>query len=340
VYPLGSAIPRRLGRAGLITILLACAPSVSFAEDGERGPSVANGSDPSAIDEPAFPGTTLREGVRIWTGSYFVPPTDFGQVDLSLARPELRVRFRLPVNGVANIQLTGDFRPSFYDTSGSGRLFEDCAACPSPDDLYSTTLALKGGFLLNRDRYLMFEDEQWALLAGVYTRARFEPGAFEESVTPGFSFGIGYRLPGRLRVAIAGRLERALDGDGVKIGPSGYFRWDPAPKWRLRMRGLGLQLEYRILPRLELFATGFRSSNRFRMKDRAGIGSGPTFRDRQFVVGGGFVVKILRELRFTAESGAVVDRRVSFKTRSDGTLDSNNAGETLPYFSFRFELRP
>jgi hypothetical protein len=336
----GTASLRRLGRAATIGLLLAFVPGAGFADDQTRNPSVANGTDPSVIDEPAFPGERLRDGVRIWTGSYFVPSTDFGQADLGLARPELRVRLRVPVNGVASLQLTGEFKPSFYDTSGSGRLFEDCADCPSPGDLYSTAVALKGGLLLNKNRHFLLEDEQWALLSGVYVRARFEPGAFEESVSPGFSLGFGYRIPGRLRVAIGGRIERALDGDGVKIGPTAYFRWDPAPKWRLRMRGTGLQLEYRILPRLELFATGFRSSNRFRMDDRANIGSGATFGDRQTVVGGGFVVKILRELRFTAESGAVVDRRVSFKTRSDGTLDSNKAGETMPYFSFRFEIRP
>jgi hypothetical protein len=275
----------------------------------------------------------------VWIGSYFIPPTDFGEVDLGLARPELRVRIPIPVNGVLNLQLTGEFKSSFYDTSGGGRLFEDCAACPSPGELYSTTLALQGGYLLNRSRYLIVEDEQWALVTALYGRARFEPGAFEESVTPGLSLGIGYQLPRRLRIAIAGRIERALDGDGVKISPWGYFRWDPLPKWRLRLRGLGLQLEYRPVPRFQFFVTGFQTSDRFRMDDRPNLGSAPTFRDRRAVVGGGLVIKIFRDLRLSGELGAVVDRRVSLNTRDDGRIDTNR-GATAPYFSFRLELRP
>lgn len=334
--------PRSLRRGAfrvcaLAAALLLAATAVE-AEEREREPSVANGIDPLAIDEPAFPETIFRDRVRIWAGSYFIPPTDFGEVDLGLARPELRVRARLPINGVANIRVVGEFKPSYYDTKG-GTLFEDCQACPAPGDLYSTTLAVQGGYLLNREWHLFAEDEQWAVLTAVYGRARFEPGAFDDAVTPGLSLGFGYQRPGRLRIALAARIERALDGDGVKVGPSGYLRWDPWPKWRLRTRGLGLELEYRIVPRLELFVTGFQSSDRFRMDDRPNLGSAPTFRDRQTLVGGGVVVKIFRDLRLTAEAGAVVDRRVSLNTRDDGRVDSN-AGATSPYFGFRVELRP
>jgi hypothetical protein len=181
--------------------------------------------------------------------------------------------------------------------------------------------------------------EQWALLGALYARARFEPGAFDDAVTPGFSFGLGYQLPGDLRIAVAASVERALDGDGVKIGPSGYLRWDPLPLWRIRTRGLGAQIEYRPLPRLELFVTGYQSSDRFRLDDRSRLGSGPTFRDRYALVGGGVVVKVLRQLRVTLESGAVVDRSVSVSSRSNGTIDTTN-GNASPYFSFRVELRP
>jgi hypothetical protein len=313
--------------------------TAACAAEQKRTPSVADGVEQVAIDEPAFPNGKISDTFRIWTGSYFVPPTDFGGVDLGLARPELRVRLRLPVSQDFSVQLSGEFRASFYDTDGQGPLFADCPDCPSPDEFYSTMLAVQTGYLLNRERYLLRAGEQWALLSGVYARARFEQGAFDESVTPGFSFGIGYQIPSLFRIALGARVERSLDGDGVKIGPSGYLRWEPLPKWRLRTRALGLQLEYRALKRLELFLTGYQSSDRFRLDNRPDVGSGSTFRDRQAVVGGGLVVKILRELRMTLEAGAVVDRRISVDTRDDGTLDSVD-GDTAPYFAFRFEIRP
>ena len=245
------------------------------------------------------------------------------------------------MNDTASVHLVGEFKPTFYDQSGGGLIFEDCPECSLPDELYSTGFSLEGGYLLNRDdSYLMREGEQWAAIGSFYTRARFESGAFGDSLSPGVSLGLGYQLPRKFRIAIAARVERALDGDGVKVGPSGYLRWDFLPKWRLRLRGLGLQLEYRATSRLMVFASGFRTSDRFRLDGDSGPGSGQTFRDRRVVVGWGFAIKILRSLRLTAETGAVVHRRLSFKTRDDGTLDRNDAGETKPYFGLRLELRP
>ena len=75
------------------------------------------------VDEPAFPAPLPKDRLRIWTGSYFAPPADFGDVDLGLTRTELRFRGRLPINGEASVQVTGDFRASLYDEDGSGALF-------------------------------------------------------------------------------------------------------------------------------------------------------------------------------------------------------------------------
>jgi len=313
--------------------------SASLAAEAERDRSVANGVAIVAVDEPAFPEPPPRDPVRIWAGSSFAPAADFGAVDLTLFRPELRVRARLPVDDIVNLQITADFRPSFYDTDGDGALFPSCPTCRSPDDFYSVSLGVQGGVLLNRDRYFFRDGEQWVALATLYGRARWQPGAFEESLTPGLSLGLGYTLPGKLRIAVAARIERALDGDGVTAGPTAYLRWDITRRLRLRNRGLGLQLEYRPSGRWEVFVTGFRASDQFRLDRTSGAPPGTTFQDRQVAVGGGIEWKIHRVVRLIAEAGALVDRRVSVDSRSDGRLGAAD-GDVSPYFVLRTELRP
>lgn len=140
------------------------------------------------------------------------------------------------------------------------------------------------------------------------------------------------------RSGLGARVERALDGDGVNVGPSAYFRWDFARKFRLRDRGIGIQIEYRPVPNWQLFLAGFRSSDRFRLDQRPGAPAGMTFRDRQVSVGGGGMVRISHTLRLGAEIGAIVDRRVSVSARDDGRLDSAD-GDVSPYLSLRAEVR-
>jgi hypothetical protein len=327
--------------APLIATLVA-ALSVSphaGAEELSKDREAANGNEQIAVDEPAFPEAFLRDRVRVWTNTFVAPSTDFGDQHLELTRHEFRIRARVPVGNQLSVQVTGDFRASLYDEDGNGALFDDCAQCSAPDDLYATSLGVQGGYLLNRRWAVFRADELWALLGGVYASARFEPGAFEESVSPGMSFGIGYQLPDVVRIAIAGRVERALDGDGVKIAPTGYLRWKLAPRLELRNRGLGLQLEYRPVQRWEFFLAGFRSSDSFRLDDRPNAPSGTTFKDSQILVGGGVALKAYRALRLTFEAGAIVDREISIDSRNDGELDSAD-GETSPYFALRLELRP
>ncbi len=328
--------------ASHVVALLALPPLAQAEPPSEElgdEPSVANGIDPQVVDEPSFPDAYLKDRMRVWVGSTFAPSADFDDVELGLARPELRLRTRVPVADVLSVQLTADFRASLYDADGSGSLFADCTDCPTPSDLYAASLGVQSGYLLNRDWTLFRGDEQWALLGALYASARWEPGAFEESVSPGLSIGLGYELPGSLRIALAGRVERALDGDGVKVGPSGYLRWDPLPWLRVRNRGLGLQLEYRPNARWEVFVTGFRSSDRFRLDRRPGAPSGMTFRDRQVTVGGGLMFKIYDALRFAVEAGAIVDRQLAVDGRDDGRLDSVD-GDVSPYFALRMEIRP
>ena len=298
--------------------------TVACGEQEQRDPSGANVVAPALIadpmidvpvaavapvvlDEPVFPVPPPKDRVQIWISSFFAPPTDFDGVDLGLACPEIRVRGRVPVSRVSSVQLTASFGANLYDKKGSASLFADCPDCPSPRSLYSAALVAQGGYLLNRRWHLFRSDEQWAALGAVYGSANWEPGAFEDSLSPGASLGLGYQWPSTLRIALGVEVERALDGSGVEVGPYAYMRWDITSKMRLRSRGLGLQLEYDPTDRLQVFATGFQSVDRFRLDDRHELSSGLTFSDRQACAGGGLVFNYRSCL--PADGGSRSDRR-------------------------------
>lgn len=331
-------------RSVFLTVLLAIATSacvpVATAAEPQQAPDPATEAGVVANDDPVFPEPVPRDLARIWVGSYFAPAADFGGVNLSLYQPDLRVRTRVPIDGKLSAQLTADFRASQYETeNGSRSIFPDCMDCRVPSELYAASLSAQAGARLNRGWSLFRSHEHWVLLGALYGRARWEPGAFEESLTPGVSLGIGYELPQKLRAALGARVERALDGDGVKVGPTGHLRWDFLPSLRLRNRGLGVQLEYRPVSEWEIFATGFRASEDFRLERIPGGPAGTTFEDRQVAVGGGFVYKLTRAFRITAETGAIVDRKIAVDARDGGRIDTAH-GDVSPYFALRLELRP
>jgi hypothetical protein len=318
--------------------------SVSRAAEVAGPPAVIVVDEPTVVDapvivdEPAFPGVVPRQPVRVWGGVFVAPEARFEDSRVTLVRPELRGRATFPFSAFASLQVTADFSASAYDIKGPDALLPDCAECPQQDDLYSAALGTQGGYRLNDKRHLLFGDEQWALLGALFVQARWEPGAFSNSVTPGLSFSLGYQLPLRLRLSLGARVERALDGDGVSVGPTAYVRCDILPKVRLKSRGLGGQLEYQPNKRFDFFVTGFRESDSFRLDDDPGLPSGATFKDRQALVGGGVVLTVIRALKLAVELGAIVDRRVSLSTRADGRIDSRDV-DPSPYFALRAEGR-
>lgn len=328
------------GYARRVALVLTSPLLVTFATIATA--SVVEESSTSApfemVETSAFPEPLPAKPLRVWVGSYFAPSADFGGVDVSLARPDVGFRVRVPIDKLLRIDLTGDFSSSVYDTTGHGSVFTNCPNCPLPDEAYSASFAAEAGYGFNREVHLFRADERWVLLGGVSVNANWESGAFEESITPGGTLGCGYELPAKLRLGLGVNVERALEGDGVDVGPSFYLRWDVTPRVRLRDRGLGLRIEYRPSDRFEVFAAGYQSNDRFRLEDRPGLSAGATFRDRQVLVGGGVAIKLSRAFRISAETGAIVDRNLAVETRDDGKLEGAD-GDVSPYLSLRLEIR-
>lgn len=318
--------------AALLMALATATRSVAVEETPVAGDGL------ELAETPAFPEPPPSQPVRVWVGSYVAPSAGFGGAEVTLARPDFRFRARLPIDKLFSIELVGDFSASSYHTDGRGPVFTNCPGCRLPGAAYSASFGTEGGYLFNRGQHLFRADERWAVLGGVSVSANWEAGAFEESVTPGATLGCGYELPSKLRFALGVNVKRALDGDGVEVGPSVYLRWDITREWRIRNRGLGLRIEYRPSRRFEVFATGYQGSDRFRLDDRSGLPAGATFRDRQALVGGGVVVKLSRAFQVIAETGAIVDRNLAVEARDDGELESVD-GDVSPYFTLRFEIR-
>ena len=106
-----------------------------------------------------------------------------------------------------------------------------------------------------------------------------------------------------------------------------------------RDRGFGVQLEYRLTPAFELFASGFCETDQYHLDEITPALDDVTFRDRQFLTGGGFEWKLSRRVRIKTEAGYVVDRKLRIRSDDFGTLASERASGSS-YFEVRFEVRP
>ena len=147
------------------------------------------------------------------------------------------------------------------------------------------------------------------------------------------------QLDGTLRVAAGVSLGTSIDGGGLDLSPTGSFRWNITEDLTLRDHGFGVQLEYRLTPNVELFASGYRTTDEYRLRDVSGAPDELTFRDRQVLVGAGFEWKLSRRLRLNLEAGAVSWRKVRLHSDDLGTLVSQR-GDPSPYLELRLEVRP
>lgn len=332
--------PREADAAIGIAALLLCAVAApeSSAQVSDDIEPARSGAEAVGLDDFLFPG--LPQGLlRLELGSEIAPAADAGGSEVAVAIPGARLRLQAPVGSRASAQVFAAFSSHLYEVRDESDLFADCEACPAPDDFYSTSLGAQGALLLNRASYLFRDGERWALVAEGFWKARWEEGAFERSQTVGTVVGLGYDLPARLRLALGAQINVSFDGRSVSVQPTGAFRWDITPVLRLHNRGFGAELEFRAFRRLELFAAGYRHSDSFELRSRAGLPSGPGFSDRRWQVGAGFEWRLWRWLRLRAEAGAIVDRRLEVSADGEGSLDSTDV-DPSPYLDLRLELRP
>lgn len=321
-------------------VLASClAPdAIQARPPGDEKPVKAR-AEPTNVDMPAFPQVHYRDMIDLRVQSRFVPASDLGGAEVDLYRPDLRLRVTTPVSQRAVLQAIVQGGPSIYDFSGAGDFLGLGDAAGDPvDDLYRAGVSLQGAYLITDDGDLFTAGERWSLLGAVAGRFRWESGAFEDSGTGDGSIGVGYQLPGRLRVAAGLSIGSTLDGGGARVKPMGAFRWRATKKLTVRNRGQGLQIEYRLDKKLEVFVSSFLDGQSFRLSGRPGFRGATTFRDRQVLAGVGLEWKISSLLRFNAEVGAVAWRELRVNERGGGA-ESTHADPSA-YVEIRLGLRP
>jgi hypothetical protein len=336
----------RAAAASRIAVLLCAAffARGAPAQPAEGGGPTRGGSE-GALDDFVVPG--LPQGLlRFEIGSGFAPSADAGGSEVEVATPGGRLRVQGPLSERVGAQAFIGFGTTLYDVQDSADLFSDCTdgdgvelECPAPDEFYAASFGAQAAYLLNPNSFLFFQDEHWALVGESFIRARWERGAFENSLKVGTIIAVGYDLPKHLRVAVGAQVDVALDGGDVSAEPTAAFRWDITPAWRFGNRGFGLQLQYREFKRFELFVAGYRSSDGYRLHNRNGLPSGAEFDDRRWQIGGGVEVKFARWLRLKTEVGGIVDRRLSISANGEGTLADQDV-DPSPYIDVRLEFRP
>jgi hypothetical protein len=238
------------------------------------------------------------------------------------------------------LQLTARFAASVYDFDGSTNFFDSGPSKSDPfDDFFRTSLSLQGGYRINERRGLFVEEEVWSVLGRAFVGSSWENGAFGDGLTGGGSLALGYEIDDLIRVAVGINIKSRIDRSGVKIGPAFDLRWNVTDRFTVRNRGEGLQLEYSLTPRFELFVAGFFEGDKFRLDNRPGLPDDLTFRDESIQAGAGFEWKVSKHFRLNLEAGAVAWRELRVRSHAMGTL-SKERGDPSAYFDFRFEVRP
>jgi hypothetical protein len=342
-------VSREVCRAAGLALLLAVAPAPSAAQQAADTPSASEQSKPpgegTILEEPAFGPLKITEGIRIQFETFAAPEARAGSGHVTLVRPEINARGTLPVNDKAVLRVTMRLAESRYrfhgDVWGPPSLIPTVGSDPDAAfgrlDLHSAALGLEGAYRLSSNTQWFAEHEEWGAIGALYAGSRWEDDSFHSGLGAGGAIGVGYETPKTLRLALGVSLRTPLDETDVDVGPLFSLRWRPIDRFTLRTRELGLQAEYVLTPVFEVFLAGYRSTDRYRLNDRAPLGE-LSFRDRRIQVGAGFEWKLSNWLRLSLEGGSIVDRRLRVREEDLGTLLERN-GDPSGYFELRVELR-
>ena len=346
---MGIALSRDACRAaGLALVLAFAAPSAAQQEaDESRAPGHVTGSGEEAtiLQAPALGELPITRALRIRVPTLISPDAPVGSGGVTLVRPELNIRGTLPVADRAVLRMT--MRLAEFNYNFHGDVWGPSSKLPTvgidPDvvigdlDLHSAQIGLEGAYRLSRSTEWFAKNEEWGLVSALYAGSRWEDDSFHSGLGAGGGFGIGYEIPDRFRIALGASIKTPLGHADFDVGPLVSLRWRPTKRFTLRSRELGAQAELVLTPVLEVFVAGFRSTDRFRLQDRAPLGD-LSFRDRQVRVGAGFEWRLANYLRLLVEAGSIVDRRLRVHEEDLGEVLSRR-GDPSGYVEATIELR-
>ena len=205
-------------------------------------------------------------------------------------------------------------------------------------DLHAARLSLEGAYRLSDNTNWLAKGEQWSVVGAAYFGSRWEDGDFDSGLDAGGAHRRRLRDPGAAPRGARHLAAHPLDEAELDLDPLISLRWRPVDRITVRTRELGLQVEYEFNPAFELYLTGFRSTDGYRLRDRRPLGD-LIFRDRHIRAGAGFDLTLSRWLHLEFEVGAIFERRLRVREEDHGTLLSRRADPSA-YFEIRFDVRP
>ena len=313
-------------------------------------PSTEENHEPSQsplFDTP-FPELDISEAVRIYARTLVAPDASIGSGGVDLVRPEFSLRATWPVNDRLVMRINVRASESDYTFRGDawgGAVPLPFGSFPDADrlighdlDLHAARGALEGAYRLSDHTNWFANGEQWGVVGALNVGSKWEDGAIGSGLSAGGALGFGYEIPEVLRVALGVSLQTPLDHGYLNANPFFSLRWRPIERVTVRSRELGLQVEFRADPMFELYLTGFRSSDRYRLNDRLDQLGDLSFRDRYIRLGAGVDCRLANWLHLGLEAGALTDRSLRITEEDLGLLVSRRANPS-GYVEFRLEVR-
>lgn len=321
------AMGSHIGPSLLLAACALTAPALSAEEpDGELADFDPPVVQPSAVD------------LRLSAGERFVSSADFGAFETRSNQPGGRLRIDLPVARNAAVRLVAAGHALLYDVDGSTSGF-----LPGDgfDDFFAWEVGLRGAYLLDESKTLFFDNERWGVVVQAGADAAWEDGsAMGRGVRGSGSIALGYRLGDRLELIAGLALRSRLAGGGLKLRPLVEFDWQIDDAWRLRSRGLGLELERMLTDELTVFASARLESARYRLADRGGSVGRGMFRVRQLPAGLGFRWRISPCWRVRLMAGAVAYHQLRIEDDDRDTLESETASGPQAFVSLQLDFSP
>lgn len=284
---------------------------------------------------PVFPGS---RAIRLRLESDIVPKSSIEDGnDVATYGANARLRVALPVSERVGVQVVARYGASVYEFDGATDPFGTGPRRGNPyDEFHDISLGLQGSVAVADS--LLFEGEQWSLLAEARGLTRFESGAFQGGFGGGGAVAVGYRFPNRVDLAIGVEMGVGSGDRSFKVRPVGEIRVRLTDDLVVATRGRGVQAEYRLSRKLRLFAAWFQTGQGWRLENRRGVPGRLRLEDKQSRAVAGFEWRLHSQLRVRLETGAVLTRKLKVKSR-DGTL-SDVDGDPTGFVRFSLELRP
>jgi len=258
--------------------------------------------------------------VQLRGTSDFIPGAHFGDFDADVSRPSGRAKLTLPITPDFAMRLIVRGQSTIFDFSG---VDSDLFGTPSQgrpfDDLNAGSLDLQWAWRTPWNG-LFSEDERWSLVGEGSARAEWERGSsFGQALHGGGALGVGYQYSDRLELILGVGVGSRLAEGGIGVSPVYEIDWRIADRWRLNLRGLRGEIEYKLSERIAAFVGGRFEGRTYLLEDR-GPGIGKGYLRHRFVPVGLGIRLDAEYVKLSLMAGAVVYQQLEAEDEDQDEL--------------------